>query len=173
MSSLKPVVGKILYDLIGKHLPRSNSKGFPVAKHFRYFCGKMFLARCGKNVNIEKGASINRKISIGDNSAIGVDARLYGAVTIGDNVLMGPDTMMFTSGHSFERVDIPICQQGLTEERPITIGNDVWIGARVIILPGVHVGNGVVIGAGSVVTKDIPDYVVAAGNPARIIRHRA
>ena len=172
MNSLKPILGKVLYELIGKHLPRSNSKIIPFAKRFRHMCGCLLFVECGKNVNIEKGASINRKISIGNDSAIGVNARLYGTVLIGDNVLMGPEAMMFTVGHNFERNDIPIREQGLTGEEPITIGNDVWIGARVTILPGVHIGNGVVIGAGTVVTKDVPDNVVVAGNPARIIKQR-
>ena len=66
----------------------------------------------------------------------------------------------------------PMGRQGWTEIRPIIIGNDVWIGARVIILPGIHVGNGCVIGAGSVVTHDIPDYEIWAGNPAHKIKTR-
>ena len=172
MISLKQIIGKLLYDSIGKHLPRSNSKFFPISKQFRFMCGKMIFLECGKDVNIEKGASINRKIKIGDRSAIGVNAQIFGAVSFGTDVLMGPDSLFLTSGHNYERTDIPIREQGLIEERPITIGNNVWIGARVIILPGVRVGNGVIIGAGSIVTKNVPDNVVIAGNPAKIIRRR-
>ena len=62
--------------------------------------------------------------------------------------------------------------QGFSKTRPITIGDDVWIGSRVIILGGVNVGNGAVIGAGSVVTHDVPPYSVVGGNPARIIKSR-
>lgn len=65
-----------------------------------------------------------------------------------------------------------MCEQGSTEERPVVIGNDVWIGGRVVILPGVRIGNGAIIGAGSVVTKDVADYDVVAGNHARIIKNR-
>jgi maltose O-acetyltransferase len=68
--------------------------------------------------------------------------------------------------------DIPIKYQGVTEEKSVTIGDGCWICSRVIILPGVHIGKNSVIGAGSVVTKDIPDYAIAAGNPAKVVRIR-
>ena len=74
--------------------------------------------------------------------------------------------------HAFDRTDIPMNQQGFTPEKPIVIEDDVWIGARVIILPGVHIGTGAVVGAGAVVTKDVPDYAVVGGNPARILKMR-
>lgn len=63
-------------------------------------------------------------------------------------------------------------KQGFSEEKPVFIGNDVWIGGHVIILPGVNVGNGSIIGAGSVVTRDVPDYAIVGGNPAQIIKFR-
>jgi acetyltransferase-like isoleucine patch superfamily enzyme len=63
-------------------------------------------------------------------------------------------------------------EQGFQQDKGIKIGDDVWIGARVIILPGVSIGSGVIIGAGAVVTKDIPDWAIAVGNPARVVRYR-
>ena len=69
-------------------------------------------------------------------------------------------------------LDVPIMLQGGIERKLVVIGNDVWIGTRVIIMPGVHIGNHVIIGANSVVTHDIPDYSVAAGSPARVVRKR-
>ena len=137
--------------------------------YIRFVAVKSFIAYCGKNVNIEHGAIFSKKLKIGDNSGIGIDCQLNGMVSIGKNVLMGPEVMMFTQNHNFSRIDIPIKDQGNTKEYPITIGDDVWIGARVIILPGVKVGNGAIIGAGSVVTKTIPNLTVVAGNPAKII----
>ena len=65
-----------------------------------------------------------------------------------------------------------MCKQGSTEERPVVIGNDVWIGGRVIILPGVKIGDGAIVGAGSVVTRDVSEYDIVAGNPARVIKNR-
>jgi len=126
----------------------------------------------GKNVNIERGAVFSSKVEIGDSSGIGIDAQIGGKCIIGNCVMMGPECRIYTFNHSAERTDIPIQKQGSTEERPVIIGSDVWIGSRVTILPGVKIGNGVIIGAGAVVTKDIPDYGVAAGNPAIVKKYR-
>lgn len=88
-------------------------------------------------------------------------------VIIGDNVLIAPNVGIYTAGHP---LDIERRNQGLEYARPITIGDNVWIGASVSILPGVTIGSGSVIGAGAVVLHDVPESVLAAGNPARIIR---
>ena len=67
---------------------------------------------------------------------------------------------------------LPMCEQGYQDEKPIIIGDDVWIGGHVIVLPGVHVGNGAILAAGAVVTKDVPEYAIVGGNPARVIKYR-
>ena len=88
-------------------------------------------------------------------------------VTIGDDCFIGPNVSIYTACHSTD----PVERNSRREwAEPVSIGNNVWIGGSVTILPGVRIGNNVTIGAGSVVTKDIPDNVVAAGNPCRIIR---
>ncbi len=94
-----------------------------------------------------------------------------GVLTFGDNCLVGPRCIFRTANHNFSSNEIPIRHQGHTTQN-IQIGNDVWLGANVIVLPGVTIGNHVVIGAGSVVTKDLPDFSVAVGNPARVIKKR-
>ena len=99
-------------------------------------------------------------------------AQINGRVIIGNNVMMGPDVCIYVRNHAFDRTDIPMNMQGFAPEKPVVIEDDVWIGARVIILPGVHIGTGAVIGAGAVVTKDVPDYAVVGGNPARILKMR-
>ena len=86
--------------------------------------------------------------------------------------MMARDVIILSATHGIDRLDMPMRVQPIPPRRPITIGNDVWIGARVIILPGVTVGNHTVIGAGSVVTKDVPNYAIVGGNPARVIRDR-
>lgn len=86
--------------------------------------------------------------------------------------MMGPYCLIYTSNHCMDRVDVPMWRQGFTEVRPVVIEDDVWIGARVTLLPGVHIGRGSVIGAGSVVTKDVPAYSIVGGNPARVLKYR-
>ena len=88
-------------------------------------------------------------------------------VTIGDNAFIAPNVGIYTAGHP---LDAERRNQGLEYAYPIRIGNNVWIGAHSVILPGVTIGDHVVIGAGSVVTKDIPSYSLAVGNPCRVIR---
>ena len=85
---------------------------------------------------------------------------------------MAPECMIYTKNHSIERTDIPMNLQGETLEKPVVISNDVWIGARVIILPGVNIGEGSVLGAGCVVTRDVPPYTVVGGVPAKVIKQR-
>ena len=90
-----------------------------------------------------------------------------GKIIIGDNCLIGPNVSIYTSGHPIHpdsRNCIPVYAKGLT------IGDNCWIGGNVVICPGVQIGSNVVIGAGSVVTRDIPDWSVAVGNPCRVIR---
>ena len=113
-----------------------------------------------------------RKITIGDNSGIGVRAYLSGRITVGHNVMMGKDVTMLTLNHNFDRTDIPMIQQGFKEEGPIVISDDVWVGDRVFILPGVIIGRGAIIGACAVVTKDVPEYAIVGGNPAKVIKMR-
>ena len=125
------------------------------------------MSNVGKQVNIEKGATFNGKVSIGDYSGIGVDCEMNGPVTIGRYVNMGPEVVVYTQNHAFNRIDIPMQKQGYDNVRPVVIGDDVWIGRRVIILPGVKIGEGCVIGAGAIVAKDIPPYSVVVGNPAK------
>ena len=86
--------------------------------------------------------------------------------------MIGQELLVYTHNHSMARTDIPMREQGMTEDKPVFIGNDVWIGSRVTILPGVHIGNGAVIGTGAVVTKDVPEYEIWGGNPARKLKSR-
>ncbi len=171
MKRVKAAICKILYAF-ARHLPTSFSKIQIGQKAIRAALVRGFVARVGKNANIERNATICPEVSIGDNSGVGINCIVANGVTIGDNVMMGQDCIIYTTNHNFSSTEIPMCEQGMTKRRPVTIGNDVWIGARVIILPGVTIGNGAVIGAGSIVTKDVPDYVVAAGNPAKVIKSR-
>lgn len=110
---------------------------------------------------------------IGDHTWIGQNCYFHsaGGIVIGRNVGIGPGVKILTSYHIEQGIEIPILFSDLAFDE-VTIGDDSDVGIGAIILPGVHIGKGVQIGAGAVVTKNIPDYAVAFGNPARIQRHR-
>lgn len=86
--------------------------------------------------------------------------------------MMGPDVMIISRSHGFDRTDVPMYRQVEADPKPVVIEDDVWIGARAILLPGVTIGEGTIVGAGSVVTKSVLPYSIVAGNPARIVRSR-
>lgn len=112
-------------------------------------------------------------IRIGSQTTINTNCRLdgHGGLSIGDNVMIGANCQIISATHNIDRFDIPMKFQGI-KKAFVTVGDDVWIGASVIILPGVTVGRGSVIGAGSIVTKNIPEFAICAGNPAKLIRFR-
>ncbi len=164
----------LLYYGFARHLPASNHKfGRPFRPLRRIICAPIFEVS-GCNVNVERGAffGFGERVRIGNNSSLGENSRLAGPVNIGANVMMGPDVIILTNNHEFARTDIPMIQQGLRPISPVCIGDDVWIGARAILLPGVTIGHGAIVGAGAVVTKHVPPFAIVAGNPARIIRSR-
>lgn len=170
----------ILYHLTANLTPDSycyikiGKKSFHISYGLKYrrFLARQIIKECGKNVNIERFAYFGKDIHLGDNSGIGRKCHISGHTYIGDNVMMGPEVIVYEQNHNFDRVDIPMCQQGFQPVEPVHIGNDVWIGRRVIILPGVTIGDGCVIGAGAVVAKDIPPFSIAVGNPCRVIKNR-
>lgn len=165
----------VLYLLIFKHLPATN-RNYPLKKIIRYSRSKVassIIESCGKNVNIEKGADFGtgKGIALGDNSGIGINCRVGKGTTIGKDVMMGPEVIIMTSSHIFNQTNIPMNLQGTTFNE-VKIGDDVWIGTRAIILPGVTIGNGAIIGAGAVITKDVPRNAIVGGVPAKLIRYR-
>src|SRR5690606_12928983 len=125
-------------------------------RKIRRFLAKRILEFAGHRLVIEKGANfgVGRGIRIGNNSGIGINAFIRGPLTIGDNVMMGPDVVILTRNHKYDDVSVPMNQQHADVIKSVSIADDVWIGTRVIILPGVNVGTGAIIAAGAVVTKD-------------------
>ncbi|PXW92007.1 maltose O-acetyltransferase [Streptohalobacillus salinus] len=169
---IRVIIGQLLYKMVATHLPQSYSKFNKISHYLRSLSAKLIFNSCGKNVAVGRKAIISRNISIGNCSGIGEKSEVLGTCKIGDNVLMGPECIIYTKNHNYMAKDELIINQGVTDEMPVTIGNDVWTGRRVIILPGVTIGNGAVIAAGSVVTKDVPPYTLVGGNPSIIIKER-
>ncbi|MCF8020109.1 MAG: acyltransferase [Vallitaleaceae bacterium] len=164
----------VLYYMIGKRMPASDGFLTFGAKKIRAFLVKRIFDKVGQDVNIEKNVFFGKGagISIGDRSGIGLNARIQGPLTIGKYVMMGPDVIIYTRNHDIQNTSVPMIDGGETPPRAVVIEDDVWIGARAIILPGVRIGQGAVVGAGAVVTKDVDNYAIIGGVPAKIIGHR-
>ena len=136
-------IGKIVKELFGKS---ENA-----------FLNPPFYCDYGSHIEVGKNFFANYNCTIID----------VAKVKIGDNCQMAPNVSIYTAGHPLH----PVSRNSMYEYGiSVTIGDNVWIGGNTVIMPGVHIGSNTVIGAGSVVTKDIPDWVVAAGNPCRVIK---
>lgn len=138
----------------------------------RNYLIKNALDHCGTDINVGKDCDFSPSIKVGDRSSLGDRCIIQNGVSIGNDVMMGPDVKIYTRNHVVNNIHIPMQAQG-TSFKPVTIGNDVWIACNVVILPGVTIGSHSVIGAGAIVTRNVPDYAVALGNPARIAKYRA
>src|SRR3954463_12647106 len=114
------------------------------------------------------------RIELGDNVGFNVGCFVNGfsGLIVGDGTNFGPYSMVHTANHNMEDPDRPVTEQGWREEPPIRIGRNCWIGMGALILAGVQIGDGAVIGAGSVVARDVEDYAMVVGNPAKTIKHR-
>jgi maltose O-acetyltransferase len=140
-----------------------------VPNHFMrvFYLRNIAGVRIGRLCFIHMGARFEGNIIIGDNSVIGRKCVLLGDITIKNNVSITAETYIFTSSHI---IDSPTFG---TLNKPVMIEDYAWIGARAIIFPGVRIGKGAVLGAASTATKDIPDYSVFAGVPAKEIGKRS
>ena len=166
----------IFYHGFAQHLPASYR--YQPLGRFAKFCRasacRRLFKKCGKRVNIEHGANFYTgwEIEIGDDSSLGIDCMVPYDLKVGKDVMMGPQVVIIGENHRSSDLDMPMRLQGYKLYPPVHIEDDVWIGTRAIILPGLTIGKGAIIGAGAVVTKDVPPYAVCAGNPARIIKFR-
>lgn len=133
-------------------------KGLLGAVGYDIIINQPFYCDYGKQISVGKRFFANFHFTVLD------EAR----VTIGDDCFIGPNVSIYTACHSTDPVERNTRREWA---EPVTIGDNVWIGGSVTILPGVTIGDNVTIGAGSVVTKDIPSNVVAVGNPCRVIKH--
>jgi len=152
-------------------LPRIRFFNYLKAKYLSIFFG----AKIGRRPVFYPGVWIftGKNLTLGDDVdlAKGVLLTTAGGLSIGDRVLVGYNTHILTSNHKVPQLPKNIFSSG-HENRPVVIENDAWIGSSCVILPGVIIGSGSIVAAGSVVTKNIPENVYAAGVPARIVKER-
>jgi maltose O-acetyltransferase len=181
MSQKERMLAGRLYLPFDDELARDNKKARMLTRLFnssteeqqdyRKILLKQLFKSTGDNIYIEPPfrTDYGCNTSIGENFYANYDCIIIDvcSVTIGRNVFFAPRVCIYTAAHP---IDAAIRNSLLEFGKPVSIGDDVWVGGNVVINPGVKIGSNVVIGSGSVVVKDIPDGVIAAGNPAKVIR---
>ena len=168
----------VVYYGLAKHLPKATVPG--IGKFGRWLRGKcarhLFAVCTCDDIHIEQGAYFGngRNMHVLGDCGIGKNFACHNRiVTIHGHLMMADDVLFQGGGHKFDNPDVIIGSEGNLPDTPLEIGEDVWIGARVIVLPGCKkIGAHSIIGAGAVVTRDVPDYAIVAGNPAKVIRMR-
>lgn len=164
-------------DRIGPDIPLTHWR-LHFKRAMRRLCVSKFL-KFGNGAEFRAGAYAIccSKISLGDRVVIRpgcmlfADPRNEGAgITIEDDVMLGSGVHIYVHNHKFDDPSVPIINQGHYQSEPVLLERGSWVGAGTIILPGVTVGRNAVVGAGSIVTKDVPAFTVVGGNPARVLR---
>lgn len=167
----------IIYYAFARFLPKST---WPiigkVGLYLRNWCAHGMFAECKGFVNLEQGAYVGngKNFRVLGSCGIGKDFVCHNReVTIHGGLMMGEEVLLLGGGHSYTNPDLPIGSEKDLPNSPLEIAEDVWIGSRAIVLPGCkRIGAHSIIGAGAVVTKDVPDYAIVGGNPAKVIRMR-
>ena len=147
-------------------------KGACVRKNTRMDIVPWNKFEIGTNSTIEDFSAINNGVGdviIGDRTKIGLSNTIIGPVTIGNDIRLAQNITVSGLNHNYDDIHVPIHMQGVSTS-PIVIDDESWIGANVVVVAGVTIGKHSIVAAGSIVTKDIPPYSVAVGNPARIIK---
>ncbi|OUR64369.1 hypothetical protein A9Q79_08040 [Methylophaga sp. 42_25_T18] len=170
-------IGRLLRKVLYKFVIKMHGKHISICEHVE-ISGRKNIA-LGDHCYLVSGAILRAcdhgKLTVGDYFAVNGNARIiadnYGEITIGHHVMIGPNVVIRASNHVSEDLSRPMWEQGQTGGK-ISIGDDVWVGANAVILPDVSIGSHVIVAAGAVVTKNVPDSVIVAGVPATILRHR-
>lgn len=165
------------YYGFAQFLPNSYCSLFCLGKisnWLRILLCKGIFKKCGdlRTINRRVYFSTGESIEIGDNSGIGANCDIPKDIIIGKNVMLSRQSFILSRNHRFDRIDIPINDQGFYDSKQTIIDDDCWIGLRTIITPGRHISKGTIVGMGSVLTKDFPEYSIVGGTPAKLIRSR-
>lgn len=172
LRKLLKFISLILYYGFATHLP--DWPLYIIAVPIRGFLARRILDECGDDILIMQGAHFGSgsERKLGNNSGFGKNADIGKYTYMDDDIMMGKDVIIITRAHDFKNINIPMRQQGFEDYSAVVIENDVWIGDRVIILPGVRIGKGAIIATGAVVTRDVEKYSIVGGVPARFIKSR-
>ena len=161
-----------LYYSIFKHLPSTSMPLGKLSNKLRNITCKNIFKDINTNSVIKRGVyfGTGENIVMGNNSQLGENSRVPNNLIVGNNVMMGLEVLILGVKHGYKNSNLPPIDQGYEKVDPVVIKDGAWIGARVIILPGIKVGENCVIGAGSVVTKDVEKNTIVGGVPAILIK---
>ncbi len=170
MSETTRNIWRVAYAVLVKWWPQN--QWFPPAAKVRAFFARRICAETATHIVVDRNSTFSSKVHMGDYARIGCDCELHGEVHLGEHVLMAPEVVFYTVNHEHRSLDVPMDSQGDTVMKPTYVGNDVWLGRRVMVMPGVRIGDGCIVAAGAVVVKDLPPYSIAGGVPAKVIGSR-
>lgn len=172
--SIKLLIYYILYYSIGYYMPLPGRWGIigVMASNIRRSLCKHLFHRTGRKFSVGKNVDfgyLGHLVTLGNHANIGNNCKIKGngKLILNDHIAMGDDVTIITQDHRYLEESYEGYNVG-----DVVIDNYVWIGDRVIILKGVHIGKHAILAAGAVVTKDVPDYAIVGGNPAKIIKYR-
>lgn len=164
----------ILYYLIIQKLPHSRLfSGFNTIRLW-YTAKILKVISYDKNSKFENGIYISdaKYLKIGKFVRINENVFLQGKITIGDYALIAPNVAIYTQAHIHDNVSTPVVKQGSVTQKGVVLKDNVWLGRNVVVLPGITIGEGAIVGANSVVTKDVLPFTIVGGVPAKLIRER-
>lgn len=168
----RKLIGIIIYTFCTGWLPHYALGGkWEIASWIRTLSARMILDKAGRHIDVGRKVRFSTQVKIGDHSGIGDYAYLQGQIEIGKNTIMAPKCSLVAANHKYLDTSKLIKEQG-SIEMPIVVGHDVWIGYGSLVLGGITIGNGAVIAAGAVVTKNVAPFEVVGGNPAHHIKFR-
>ncbi len=170
---MKRTLCLLAYYGFAKHLPDSSLPGGELSTRLRAFLCRGFIASAGEGIHVRSGAFLadGRYLHMADRSSIGPGCRIYGA-RLGYGVVIGPHCVFFKENRAADDLSKPV---GAHETTPINVPvveDWAWVGERALVLQGRRIGRGAIVGAGAVVTRDVPPFAIVGGNPARIIGNR-
>ncbi len=164
----------IFYYLFIQKLPHSRLWGGFNSVRRSYMANVLKVMPNDTNSKFENGIYISnaKKLKIGNHVRINENVFLQGEIIIGNHVMIAPYTAIYTNAHEHKNTTIPMVLQGETPTKMVTICNNAWLGRNVVVLPGITVGEGAIVGANSVVTKDVAPFTIVGGVPAKLIKER-
>lgn len=170
---MKRLLCLMAYYGFAKHLPDSSLPGGELSTRLRSLLCRGFIANAGEGIHVRAGAFLadGRHLYMDDRSSIGPGCRIYGA-KLGFGVVIGPNCVMFKENRAYDDLNKPVGIHGTTPIKLPVVEDHAWVGERALVLQGRRIGKGAIVGAGAVVTRDVPPYAIVGGNPARVIGHR-